>query len=49
MLISEQPGFDEPFHAMGGAVFARSGLIRVRYEIRNDFHKFYDEQIKPQL
>ncbi len=42
-------GFDDPSHAIGTDEFIWSEFIRVRDEIKVGFHKFYVEQIKPQL
>ena len=42
-------GFDDPSHAVGTEEYIWSEFIRVRDEIREDFYKFYKEQIKPQL
>ena len=42
-------GFDDPSHAVGTDEFIWSEFIRVRDEIKEDFWKFYNEEIKPQL
>ena len=42
-------GFDDPSHVVGSEEFIHSEFIRVRDEIRNEFRKFYVEQILPQL
>ena len=42
-------GFDDPSHAVGTDEFIWGEFIRVRDEIKDDFYKFYVEQIKPQL
>lgn len=42
-------GFNDPSHAKGSDEFIWSEFIRVRDEIKDDFNKFYIEQIKPQL
>jgi arsenate reductase len=42
-------GFDDPSHATGTDEFIWSEFIRVRDEIKDEFYKFYVEQIKPQL
>ena len=41
-------GFDDPSDASGTDEFIWSEYIRVRDEIKEGFHKLYDEQIKPQ-
>ncbi len=40
-------GFDDPSHAIGTDEFIWSEFIRVRNEIKEDFWKFYTENIKP--
>lgn len=42
-------GFDDPSHAVGTDEFIWGEFIRVRDEIKEDFYKFYVQQIKPQL
>jgi arsenate reductase len=42
-------GFDDPSHVIGTDEFIWSEFIRVRDEIKADFSKFYDEQIKPKI
>ena len=42
-------GFDDPSHAVGTDEFICSEFIRVRDEIRDEFHRFYLEEIKPQM
>lgn len=42
-------GFDDPSHATGTDEFIWSEFIRVRDEIKETFHKFYKEEIEPQL
>ncbi len=42
-------GFDDPSHATGTDEFIWSEFIRVRDEIKAQFFKFYQEEIKPQL
>jgi len=42
-------GFEDPSHMSGSDEFIRSEFRRVRDEIKETFHKFYNEQIKPQL
>ena len=42
-------GFDDPSHAEGTEAFIWSEFIRVRDEIKEQFYKLYQEQIKPQL
>jgi arsenate reductase len=42
-------GFDDPSHAVGTNEFIWSEFIRVRDEIKSEFHKLYIDQIKPQL
>ena len=42
-------GFDDPSHAAGTPEFIESEYYRVRDEIKNEFWKFYVEQLKPQL
>jgi len=42
-------GFDDPSHATGTDEFIRSEFIRVRDEIKNEFYRFYKEQIAPFL
>jgi len=39
-------GFEDPSHAIGSEEFIVSEFHRVRDEIRNEFHKFYLENIK---
>lgn len=41
-------GFDDPSHANGTDEFIWSEFIRVRNEIKEEFYKFYVEQIKSQ-
>jgi len=41
-------GFDDPSFATGTPAFIWSEYIRVRNKIKEAFHKFYDEKIKPQ-
>ena len=42
-------GFDDPSHAEGTEEFIWSEFVRVRDEIKRDFFKLYEEEIKPQL
>jgi arsenate reductase len=42
-------GFDDPSHAEGSEEFIMSEFYRVRDEIKEAFHTFYVEQIKPAL
>jgi len=42
-------GFDDPSHATGTPEFIQSEYYSVRDEIKEDFYKFYSEEIKPQL
>jgi arsenate reductase len=42
-------GFDDPSHATGTDEFIWSEFHRVRDQIKEEFHKLYVEQIKPQL
>lgn len=42
-------GFDDPSHAIGTDVFIWSEFLRVRDEIRNEFFKFYNENIRDKL
>jgi arsenate reductase len=42
-------GFDDPSFAEGSDEFIRSEYIRVRDEIKEAFHKFYTNNVKPQL
>jgi arsenate reductase len=42
-------GFDDPTYATGTDEFIWSEYIRVRDEIREAFHNFYTEEIKPLL
>ena len=42
-------GFDDPSHAIGTDELSWSESIRVRDEIRDEFHRFYLEEIKPQM
>jgi arsenate reductase (thioredoxin) len=42
-------GFDDPSHATGSVEFIRSEFHRVRDEIRDQFLKFYNEEISPKL
>lgn len=42
-------GFDDPSHAVGTEEFIHSEFVRVRNEIHDEFHRFYLEEIKPQL
>jgi len=42
-------GFEDPSHAKGSDEFILSEFYRIRNQIKNEFHKFYIEQIKPQL
>lgn len=42
-------GFDDPSHSEGTEAFIWSEFIRVRDEIKEQFYKLYQEQIKPQL
>jgi len=42
-------GFEDPSFATGTDEFIWSEFIRIRDEIKAEFHTFYTEQIKPQL
>jgi arsenate reductase len=42
-------GFDDPSHATGSEEYIRSEFLRVRDEIKEAFHKFYTEKIRPQI
>ncbi len=42
-------GFDDPAEAMGSDEHIYGEFIRIRDEIKRDFHKFYINQLKPQL
>lgn len=42
-------GFEDPSHATGSDEFIMSEFYRVRDQIKNDFFKFYQEVLKPQL
>ncbi len=42
-------GFEDPSHAKGSDEFILSEFHRVRDEIKNEFYKFYTQQIKPNL
>jgi len=42
-------GFEDPSHVKGSDEFIWSEFHRVRDEIKEEFYKFYVEQIKPQL
>ncbi len=42
-------GFEDPSHAVGTEEFVQSEFIRIRDEIKNDFHRLYIESIKPKL
>ena len=42
-------GFDDPSKAEGTEDFIWNEFIRVRNKIKEEFYKFYIEQIKPQL
>lgn len=42
-------GFDDPSHVIGTEEFINSEFIRVRDEIKNEFWKFYTEDIKPKI
>ena len=42
-------GFEDPSNATGSPEFVRSEYLRVRDEIREAFHKFYINEIKPKL
>lgn len=42
-------GFEDPSHATGSEDFVMSEFHRIRDEIKNEFFRFYQEQIKPQL
>lgn len=39
-------GFDDPSHAVGTEEFIHSEFIRVRDEIKNEFYKFYLDNLK---
>jgi arsenate reductase (thioredoxin) len=42
-------GYDDPSFITGTEEYIHSEFIRVREEIKRDFHKLYLEEIKPQL
>ncbi len=42
-------GFDDPAKATGTKEQILSEFIRIRDEIKRDFHKFYIEQINPKI
>jgi len=42
-------GFEDPSLAKGSDEFIVSEFYRIRDQIRNEFYKFYIQQIKPQL
>ena len=42
-------GYEDPSHAKGTEEFILSEFYRIRAQIKNDFHKLYIEQLKPQL
>jgi len=42
-------GFEDPSHAKGSDEFILSEFYRIRDQIKNESHKLYVEQIKPQL
>lgn len=42
-------GFDDPSHVIGTEEFINSEFIRVRDEIKNEFWKFYTDELKPKL
>ena len=42
-------GFDDPSHINGTDEYIWSEFRRTRDEIKKEFRKFYDEQLKPQL
>lgn len=42
-------GFEDPSHVVGSDEFIWSEFHRVRDQIKNEFYKFYNEQLKPQL
>lgn len=42
-------GFEDPSYAVGTDEFIWSEFIRVRDEIKEEFQKFYNQEIKPQL
>ena len=42
-------GYEDPSHAKGTEEFILSEFYRIRDQIKNDFHKLYIEQLKPQL
>jgi len=42
-------GFDDPTHATGTDEFIRSEYVRAREEIRAQFHKLYEQEIRPRL
>lgn len=42
-------GYEDPSHAKGSEEFILSEFYRIRDQIKNDFHKLYIEQLKPQL
>jgi arsenate reductase len=39
-------GFDDPSHVIGSEEFIHSEFIRVRDEIKQEFYKFYIDQLK---
>ena len=42
-------GFDDPAEAKGTEEFVYNEFVRIRDEIKRDFHEFYINQLKPQL
>lgn len=42
-------GFDDPSHAVGSEEFIWSEFIRVRDEIKEQFHQLYINDIKPKM
>jgi arsenate reductase (thioredoxin) len=42
-------GFEDPSHVKGSDEFIWSEFHRVRDQIKNEFYKFYNEQLKTQL
>jgi len=42
-------GFDDPTYATGNDEFIWGEYIRVRDEIKEAFHRFFTEEIRPQL
>lgn len=42
-------GFDDPSHATGTDEFILSEYYRVRHEIRDQFLRFFEDEIKPKL